>query len=194
VIDIERLRQSRAAASATASQPEVVAHGSSNVVEEMRPPENINPYQPAFSVPPVPPAPPPPVPYAMPVGMPSQTPAISRMRIFFERKQTWFRWLTRPIRILLISMTALLLVAVTIAVFATRTSGKLAAASDVGQTLGSLALKDGDDGSAVDEGKGTRQGTRGAREPRRAGGRLPPPKKPSVLTRAKNKIKKIFRF
>jgi hypothetical protein len=116
------------------------------------------------------------------------------MRIFFERKQTWFRWLTRPIRILLISTAALLLVAVTIAVFATRTSGKLAAASDVGETLGSLALKDGGDSSAVDEDKGTKQGTRNTREARRAGSRPAQPKKPSVFSRAKNKIKKIFRL
>jgi serine/threonine-protein kinase len=189
VIDIERLRQSRAAASATAAQPEVVAHsGSSNVVEEMRPPENVYPSQPAFA-PPSPSAP-----FAVPMEVPVRAPAVSRMRIFFERKQTWFRWLTRPIRILLISTAALLLVAVTIAVFATRTSGKLAAASDVGETLGSLALKDGGDSSAVDEDKGTKQGTRNTREARRAGSRPAQPKKPSVFSRAKNKIKKIFRL
>jgi len=190
VIDIERLRQSRAAAT-TAAQPEVVAHSSASnghPAEALRPPDNLNPYQPAFAAP----APPPPAPYAVPLDVPRHAPAISRMRIFFGQKQTWFRWLTRPIRILLISTLALVLLAVTIAVFATRTSGKLAAASDAGETLGTLALKDDGESSAADEDKDERQGTRNARE-RRAGNRSAQSKKPSVFKRALNKAKKIFK-
>jgi serine/threonine-protein kinase len=183
VIDIERLRQSRAAASASAAQAEVVAH-SGQIVEEIKPPDNGNPYQPALAAP---------GPFAVPVPFPARPPAIARMRIFFGKKQSWFRWLTRPIRILLISTMALLLLVVTIAVFATRTSGKLATASDAGETLGSLAVRDSADDSSVAEDKETKQGARNTREARREGSRPVQQKKPSVFSRAKNKLKKIFK-
>jgi serine/threonine-protein kinase len=191
VIDIERLRQSRAASTASAAataQPDVVAHES--VGGELRQADNGYPLQPPSVYP-----------EASilehdvaPVGVPERTPTVARMRIFFGQKPTWFRWLTRPLRVLLISMTVLLLLVVTIAVVATRTSGKLATASDAGETLGSLAIKDEGGSSSTPEGKeaGTKQ-TRGSRDTRRANNPQPQPKKPSVFSRAKNKLKKIFK-
>jgi hypothetical protein len=134
--------------------------------------------------------------FVAPAQTPRSAPAIARMRIFFAGKQSWLSWLTRPIRILLISTTALILLVVIIAFTATRTSGKLATASDIGETLSGLAVRDGADNSAAEGGgKDSRQETRNSRETRRTNsGRQPPPKKPSVFSRAKNKLKKIFKF
>jgi serine/threonine-protein kinase len=184
VIDIERLRQSRAAASATPAHPEVVAHA--NIpVEDNQPPDN------GYSFQPMPVAP---YPDAVPVGIPPRAPGIARMRIFFDRKKSWFGFLTRPVRILLITMMALLLLVITIAVAATRTSGKLAVASEVGETLGSVALRD-ESGNSSDEEKEeeARRATRNSREARRTNSRPAQPKKPSVIKRAWNKTKKIFK-
>jgi hypothetical protein len=91
-------------------------------------------------------------------------------------------------------MTVLVLLVVTIAVLATRRSGKLATASDAGETLGSLAIKDegGAPSNIDDKENGTRQ-TRSARDARRVNNPQPQPKKPSVFSRAKNKLKKIFK-
>jgi hypothetical protein len=117
------------------------------------------------------------------------------MRIFFGNKQSWLSWLTRPIRVLIISVMALLLVVVAIAVTATRTSGKLATASDVGVTLNGLAVNESSDkASAVDEDRGGKPGTRNTtRGTRRTNSERQQPKKPSVLSRAKNKLKKILK-
>jgi serine/threonine-protein kinase len=189
VIDIERLRQSRATSvnAAESAQPEVVAHAA---LEGMNPPGNgyllqppvVYPEPPAFD------------PYAAPTPLPRSAPAIARMRIFFEKKQSWFRWLTRPIRVLLICTTFLLALVITIAVLATRAPGKLATASEAGEKLGNLAVKAEDGASPTEGGRegGARQ-ARGARETRRAGGGRPQPKKPSVFSKAKNKLKKIFK-
>lgn len=185
VIDIERLRQSRAAESRSASsQPDVVAHGSL-----------LSDSSPAMKISPPPPVPPFTDSFAVPAQPPRHSPDIARMRIFFGRERHWLSWLTRPMRILLISMMALILLVVGIALTATRTSGKLATASDVGETLSGLAVRQDADSSAADNGsKDNRPGTRNNREARRTnGGRQQPPKKPSVLTRAKNKLKKIFK-
>lgn len=185
VIDIERLRQSRAAGSrAVSTQPEVIAHGS--LLGDSSPALDVNPYQTSVAIPEA---------FVAPAQIPRSSPAIARMRIFFGKKSSWLGWLTRPIRILLISTMALLLLVVGIALTATRTPGKLAAASDVGETLSSLAVREGADNSAAEgPGKENRQGTRNSRETRRANsGRQPQPKKPSVLSRAKNKLKKIFK-
>ena len=185
VIDIERLRQSRAAESRAASaQPEVIAHGS--LLGDSSPSLNVSPYQKGVAIPDA---------FAAPAQLPRSSPAIARMRIFFGKKSSWLSWLTRPIRILLISTMALLLLVVAIALTATRTSGKLAAASDAGETLSGLAVREGVDNSAAEgDEKDNRQGTRNGRETRRANsGRQPAPKKPSVLSRAKNKLKKIFK-
>ena len=93
MIDIERLRQSRAAASNTAAvQSAVVTQ--SNVARESNPLSNGDPYQPGAVAP---------NPYAVPAQLPHRAPGIARMRIFFEKKKSWLSWLTRPIRILLIS-------------------------------------------------------------------------------------------
>jgi serine/threonine-protein kinase len=187
VIDIERLRQSRAAASATTNQPEVVEHAS--VVEGSTPAGNgyssqpliVYPEQAALN------------PYAVPPMTPRHAPVIARMRIFFGKKQSWFSWLTRPIRVLLISTVILLLLVITIAVVATRTPAKLTTASDAGETLSSLAIKD-EGGTAIEESNANvSKQTRNSREPRRPSTQQAPPKKPSVFSRAKNKLKKIFK-
>jgi serine/threonine-protein kinase len=187
VIDIERLRQSRAAASnAALAQPEVVAHGS--LLGDSSPALEASPYQRSVPLPGA---------FVAPPQIPPQTPDVSRMQIVFGEQQSWPGWLTRHLRILLISTTALLLLIVVIALAATRTSGKLATASEVGETLGSLAVRDGgSDSPAADDGRGTRQGTRNNRETRRTSPVRRPeqPKKPSVLSRAKKKLKKIFNF
>lgn len=185
VIDIERLRQSRAAASATsANQPEVIAHAS--VLDGIKPADNgyaaqppiVYPEQAALN------------PYAIPPMTPRHAPVIARMRIFFGKKQSWFSWLTRPIRVLLISTAILLLLVITIAVVATRTPAKLTTASDAGDALGSLAIKD-EDGGAIEEGNANvpRQ-TRNSREPRRTNTQQAPPKKPSGIKRTWNKFKR----
>ncbi|MDT4898730.1 MAG: eukaryotic-like serine/threonine-protein kinase [Acidobacteriota bacterium] len=185
VIDIERLRQSRAAASAAAAQPEVIAHNS-NIVEEHRPSGNGNSFQPVMAAP---------DPDAVPVATPPRAPGVARMRIFFGRKKSWFRLLTRPIRILLISIMALLLLVIAIAVVATRTPGKLAVASEVGETLGSVALRGEGAGLSTDEEKEeeARRETRGTKETRRTTSRPAQQKKPSVIRRAWDKTKKIFK-
>ena len=184
VIDIERLRQSRAAASSTAAvQSAVVTQ--SNVARESSPLGDGHPYQPGAVAP---------DPFAVPEQLPRGAHGIARMRIFFGQKQSWLGWLTRPIRILLISTMALLLVAVAIAVTATRTPGKLATANDVGETLSGLAVRENaNDSLAEGDGKGTKQGTRNAKDTRRANSGRQQPKKPSVFGRAKNKLKKIFK-
>jgi serine/threonine protein kinase len=186
VIDIERLRQSRAASIATAAQAEVVAHSSSgNLVAPINSSGNNNSTQPAASVLDA---------LVVPARLPQRSPVIARMRIFFGQKQSWLSWLTRPIRILLISTMALLLLVVTLAVFATRTPGKLSAASDAGETLGSLAVKNGTGSTAVDSIiNQTRQGTRRAADSRRAGVERAPVKKPSRIKRFINGAKKIFK-
>jgi serine/threonine protein kinase len=188
VIDIERLRQSRAAASAATAQPEVVAH--SSVVQGIQPENNGYAAQPPI----VYPEPFVPNVYAVPPAIPHRAPAIARMRIFFGKKPSLLGWLTRPVRILLISMMILLLLVVSIAVVATRKPVKLTMASDVGESLGSLAVKDEEEAVSTDEVKesGTRQ-TRSARETRRTTSQRPQPKKPSVIKRGWNKVKKVFK-
>jgi serine/threonine protein kinase len=187
VIDIERLRQSRAAASAAVSQPEVIAHSSSQIIEESYPPGNGNAYQQGVASPAA----------FAPAQFRGRAPAIARMRIFFGKKQSWLGWLTRPIRILLISTVALLLLVVAIAVAATRSSGKLATASDVGQTLGSLAVREESDSAAdssnAEADKDDKQETRNSRDGRRAGSRPSQQKKPSKIERVLNKAKRIFK-
>lgn len=188
VIDIERLRQSRAAASAASTvQPEVIAHGS--VVDGLNPADNGYPVQPPL----VYPAPIAPHPYSVPMTVPHHAPAIARMRIFFGKKHSWFKWLTRPIRVLLISTGILLLAVITIAVVATRTPAKLTTASDAGETLGGLAVKEEAVGPLETINTNVGRQPRNSRETRRTNSQRQEPKKPSVLSRAKNKLKKIFK-
>lgn len=190
VIDIERLRQSRAASIATAAQAEIVAHSSSSsgsyLIEEGNSSGNNSSIQTAVAVPDV---------FAVPAYLPQRPPVVARMRIFFGQKKSWLSWLTRPIRILLISTTGLLLVVVTIAVFATRTPGKLSAASDAGVALGSLAVKGETGSTAVDAIViQSRQGTRRAVESHRSGAEQRPiVKKPSRIKKILNGAKKIFK-
>jgi serine/threonine-protein kinase len=188
VIDIERLRQSRAASIATAAQADIVAHSNSssgNIGEEVNSSGNSSPIQPVVAATDAFPA---------TASLPQRPPAVARMRIFFGQKKSWLSWLTRPIRILLISTMALLLVVVTLAVFATRTPGKLSAASDAGAALGSLAVKSETGGTAVDAiVNQSKQGARRAGESRRAGAERLPEKKPSRIKRILNGAKKIFK-
>ncbi|MDT4953175.1 MAG: eukaryotic-like serine/threonine-protein kinase [Acidobacteriota bacterium] len=184
VIDIERLRESRAASVAAqasaATAPPAVEGGWQNA-------GNGNNTSPVAAVPTAGG-----VSYPTPVFVPQRPPAIARFRVFFEKKQSWFKWLTRPIRILLISMTTLLLLVLSIAFLATRSDGKILAASN-SEALSSLAVFRAKEGGApllIDEGKdgsSRRQGGRGAREPRRAVN-IQPPKKESKIKRIFNKI------
>jgi serine/threonine-protein kinase len=194
VIDIERLRQSRAAATNPVANPDptadpdVIAHG--GLVGEVRPPDNgYYPQPPAMY-----PEPLAPNPYAMPAGISGRPPGVARMRIFFGKKESGRSWFTRPMGILLISLVVVALLVTTIAVFATRPPGKLTVVSDAGEALGSLAVKDegGTSSTGGAKGSGARQ-TRGSRETRRVSNPQSQPKKPSVFGRAKNKLKKIFK-
>jgi serine/threonine protein kinase len=188
VIDIERLRQSRAAATATAAQADVIAH-SSSVVEDKGPPAGGGLFQ---------------TPVAPPVdsfsrgpGAATRSPVIARMRIFFGQKQSWLNWLTRPIRILLISTLALLLLVVSLVVFATRGAGKLSAASEAGGTLGSLGVKEagvsGGSTTDVNVNQSGRRPRSSSRESRRVDSQRLPEKKPSRIKRILNGAKKIFK-
>jgi hypothetical protein len=184
VIDIERLRQSRAAAViASGAQAEVVAHG--NLEANLYPAGSVNPYQAGAYIPPIPP----PV-YVHPPAVYARPPAIARMRIFFGQKKSWFRLLSQPARLLLVSTIVLLLLGGTLMVLATRSSGKLAAASDVGDTLGGLAVREDGDETPVEEIRTTGKGTRSADDTRRTAPRKAPVKKPSIIKRGFNKLKK----
>jgi serine/threonine protein kinase len=190
VIDIERLRQSRAAASATtsANQPQTAASGRiANA--EANPAGNGYSSQPMAveSAPIAAPV------YPAQTVRPGQAPAIARIRIFFEKKQSWFRWLSRPIRILLISTTVLLLLVVTIAVLATRQTGKLTIASDTSEAISGLAVKEEAQTPLETTSANVPRQTRNTRETRRVNSPQAQPKKPSVFSRAKNKLKKIFK-
>jgi eukaryotic-like serine/threonine-protein kinase len=181
VIDIERLRQSRAAATALAAQPNVVAHAGTAAVSVV-PAGDGNSSQP--------PPPVAPQPFAATIIPPHRAPAISRMRIFFGQKQTWFSWITRPLLILLVVMTTLVLMVVSIAFVATR-QGKIERAGNVGEMLGG-ALATSSDSPLVlaEEQTARRQAARGAR---RTGRATTPVKPPSKIKKAWNKVKKIFK-
>jgi serine/threonine protein kinase len=187
VIDIERLRQSRAAANDAAAQPGVAIKGSDGIappgVGMIQSSGDGNEFNTGVSAAGA---------YASQPRFPHRAPAIARMRIFFGAKQSWFKWLTRPIRLVLISTMALVLLAVTIAVLATRPAGKLAAASDVGETLGGLAIK-GEAGALPAEANkdsAPKPDVRGTDEPRRTSPRRAQPKKSSAIKRGWNKVKK----
>jgi serine/threonine protein kinase len=185
VIDIERLRESRAASLAAQAS---AATAPPAMEEGWQSPGNGNNTSPIAAVPTVDG-----VAYPAPVFVPQRPPAIARFRVFFEKKQSWFKWLTRPIRILLISITTLLLLVVSIALIAARSNGKIMAAGNMNEALNSTAVfgvKDGGASLLIDEGKdgSRRQGGRGARESRRAANTRPQPKKPSKIKRIFNKI------
>jgi serine/threonine-protein kinase len=185
VIDIERLRESRAAS--LAAQAAVVARPAVEAVWRNEGNGNFAP--PVAVAPPVAG-----VPYVAPLYEPRRAPAIARFRVFFEKKQSWFKWLTRPIRILLISMMLLLLLVVSIAYISTRSTGKIVAASNMNEALNSTAVfgtKEGGPSLITEEGReggSRRQGARGSRESRRVINTRPQPKKPSKIRRFLDKI------
>ena len=183
VIDIERLRESRAAsiaAQASAVEPPAVEAGWQNAGNgNFAPPVAVFPSAAG-------------VPYPAPVFVPQRPPAIARFRIFFGKNQAGVR--TRSGHVWLISMATLLVLGVVIAIIATRSSGKIVAASNMSEALNSMAVfgaKDGGTSLMTEEGKdaGSRhQGARGARESRRVANTRPQPKKPSKIKRIFNKI------
>jgi serine/threonine-protein kinase len=183
VIDIERLRESRAAsiaAQASAVAPPAVEAGWQSA-------GNGNFAPPVPVVPPVVG-----MPYPPPVFVPQRRPAIARFRIFFGKNQAGAG--TRSGHGWLISMVMLLALGVVIAIIATRSSGKIVAASNMSEALNSMAVfgtKDSGTSLMTEEGKNgasRRQGARGARESRRVVSTRPQPKKPSKIRRFFNKI------
>jgi len=187
VIDIERLRESRAAANAAQAAP----MASPPVMDSA---QNASAYyQPApqMAAPPSTHAPTfPPLPRLQP---------ISRFRIFFGKKKSWLSWLTRPLRILLISMGLLVLLVVVIAFVATRSDGKIISVSNAGESLGGSAIFGGDEGNANgvlsgdDKDGAQRRASRSSREAERTAHTKPQPKQPSKLKRIWNKAKNIFK-
>ncbi len=185
VIDIERLRESRAAAllAARAGEPqaEVIyenAGDGNRAVAPMPAPAPAN------------------IPKAF---APRHAPVIARFRVFFGKKESWFKWLTRPIRILLISMALLTLLVVGIAIVATRPS-KLVLAEKAGDALNNVStfgIKDSKgEGLFNDAGNGNggqRRGARSGKEPNRAAHTQQRPKQPSTIQKIWNKTRKIFK-
>jgi serine/threonine protein kinase len=198
VIDIERLRQSRAAASA-AAQAEVVAHGS--IAGEAGLVDNSNSSQSGLT---------PLNPLAAPAQAQRRAPVVARMRIFFGKKQSGFKQLTRPVRALIISAVVLLLAAAALAIWIRQPVNGLAAASKISETSGSVAAP------AAEEAKSTETETtatatnateaksgeeagktaaRGTREQRRGGGRVAQrPKRASKIKRVINQIRRKLPF
>jgi serine/threonine protein kinase len=178
VIDIERLRESRAAtnaAQAAAIAPPVFEGGLQNAVG-------------SNYAPPVVPALPPvaPVAYGAPVFVPRRAPAIARFRIFFGgQPQPGGKWITRPAGILLISM--LLVIAVTIVVIVARSPRKLIAASSANEALSRTAIFGTGNGEAADASSDNDK-KRGARQESRRASRNPKPQQPSKFKRILNKI------
>ncbi|HEV7377654.1 MAG TPA: protein kinase [Pyrinomonadaceae bacterium] len=184
VIDIERLRESRAAslaAQASAVEPPAVEAGWQQNAGNgnFAPPVTAGPYVAG-------------VPYAAPVFAPQRPPAIARFRIFFGKNQAGAG--TRSGHFWLISMVTLLVLGVVIAIISTRSSGKIVAASNMNEALNSMAVfgtKEGGTSLLTEEGRNgasKRQGARGARESRRVVNIRPQPKKPSKIKRIFNKI------
>jgi serine/threonine-protein kinase len=182
VIDIERLRESRAAS--IAAQSSVVAPPP---VEAGWPNQrNGNFASPVAAVPPVAG-----VPYLAPVFAPQRPPAIARFRIFFGKNQAGAP--TRSGHFWLITVVSLLVLGVVFAIVATRSSGKLVAVSNAGKALNSLSiLGEGDaasqDGPGGKESGSRKQGSRKAGESRGAAHSRPQPKKPSKIRRFFDKI------
>ena len=188
VIDIERLRESRAASLVAVSPTPATPTG-----EAMRATGNGNlPTAAVTSI------------TGNSAGVASRqsvsrrSPSIARFRVFFEkRQQSWLRWLTRPIRILLAVVIILLLAVVTIAYVSTTGSSKLLAADNASEELSSIANFGSRTGVSLLDQNGSgdrrRQAARAA-DARRAAQARAEAKKPSKIRRAWNKAKKIFSF
>ncbi|HKR02793.1 MAG TPA: serine/threonine-protein kinase [Pyrinomonadaceae bacterium] len=192
VIDIERLRQSRAAASvaAPATQPDVVAH--STVIEDARPTGNGNSSSPGVEA---------------NGHLASQLeryrpPAIARMRIFFGKKKTELKNRPRKARAIIILAVGLVVAVGVFAIWMRKSSAVPPVAGTIAETSGSVAAPlatEAQPGASpaeateekTDEAAG-QQPTRSAREPRRntRGGQQP--KRPSRIKRAWEKAKRIF--
>jgi serine/threonine-protein kinase len=177
VIDIERLRESRAAslaAQAAGIAPPLIEER----VEHAGDGNNADPAV---------------IPYPVPVYAPPRPPVIARFRVFFEKKQSWFRWLTRPVRILLICLIVLMLVVTTIAIMSTRSPGKIVAASNAGGALNDLAIPFGGDSSGSKEGKENGAGSQRSRkttEERRGERTRQQAQQPSKIKRLWNKFRR----
>jgi len=180
VIDIERLRESRAAALAAQAASSTAggnfqSAGNGNPVAASPPPAGSTNVPTAFVA-------------------PRHAPVIARFRVFFGKKESWFKWLTRPIRILLISLTLLFLLVALIAFISTRSS-KLVVATAAGDALNNAAgfgTKDSkSEGLFSDASNGNgaqRRASRATKEPNRAAHTSPRPKQPSTIQRIFRKI------
>lgn len=197
VIDIERLRQSRAAA-ARVTSPDVVAHAAV-VAEKFEPAGEGNPSR---TLPIAPDAP------AAAGGATGRAPAIARMRIFFGKKQPGEeRPRSRAKWLLIGSAVAVLLVVGGFALTRTWQSKSLATADKIRETSGSAAAAAPTAGearpaespspSATAGGEnGTEQQTaRGGNREQRKGARpAQKPKKPSAIKRAWDKVRRKLPF
>jgi serine/threonine protein kinase len=187
VIDIERLRESRAAANAAQAPPVAPPPVAENLqsagvyyppVPQMAAPPNA--YAPVF----------PPLPHLQP---------ISRFRVFFGKKESWLGWLTRPLRILFISVGTLIILVAAIAFMAGPSDGKIISASKAGESLGRSASFGNRDGNANgilpggDKDGAQRRASRNSKETERAAHTQPQPRQPSKLKRIWNKAKNIFK-
>ena len=189
VIDIERLRESRAAS--LQSQPAAVSSVSAGEVSGV----SNNGNEPLATA-----AQTPGGDSSIAAGpLSRRAPAIARFRVFFENKQrSWFRWMTRPIRILLVSIATLFLVVVAIAYFSTRDSGKVSAAANAGEPLISTATFGANSGNSVlknavaNEARRRQAGR--TSDQRRSGANHAEPKKPSRIKRVWNKARKMLPF
>lgn len=178
VIDIERLREQRAASNASPAAP-----APSAAVETVQQPKDVNTAQPHM----------PSTAYAAPVASappyfspPPPQPAIARFRIFLGgRQQPGAR---RGLRTVVLLLSAVILIAgLVVTVIAMRSGGKLVAASNVSETLSRTTIfadGNGDESADNDKKSGARQNTHTEREPRRVAPR-PKPQQPS-------KVKQIF--
>ncbi|HEX8847521.1 MAG TPA: protein kinase [Pyrinomonadaceae bacterium] len=187
VIDIERLRESRAAALAAQSveaTPPLEAN-SQNAGDGNAGDGHLAPAYPAVH-------------YPAEIFAPVRPPAIARFRIFFGKKQGEARLLSRPLAILLISLIILVAAALTFAFILMRSPRKIIAANNIGEALTKLTLPGAVTGAtpeAANEGGengSQRQPSRKNTGPQRTA-HTGQPKKPSTIKRIYNKAKKIIK-
>ncbi|HJU54334.1 MAG TPA: hypothetical protein VJ715_07180, partial [Pyrinomonadaceae bacterium] len=197
VIDIERLRQSRAAASRVTS-PDLVAHTAA-VAEQFKPGGDGNSSRPAVVAPDT---------SAAANGATKRAPAIARMRIFFGKKLPNGKPArSRTAWLLIGSAVVLLLVVGGVALmtkpplqsdwFATankirETSGSVAAAPEVEaatpvESPSPAVTEDGENGTERQTARGGGRDQRKVAQARKA-------KQPSAIKRAWDKLKKKFPF
>lgn len=196
VIDIERLRQSRAAASRVTS-PDVFAHGTV-VANEFRPAGDGNSTRPVPTAPDT---------SAGATGATKRAPAIARMRIFFGKKLAGEEPSRSGPKWLLIGSAVVLLLIAGLYALTTMTwqSDSLATANKIKETSGSVAAApsaaeaqpaESPSPAATPEGEnGTgRQTARGGGQGQRKTAQARKPKQPSAIKRALNKIRRKLPF